>query len=176
MLWENPTRLSWYNLIVNLWFGEKNLPNWTLFQHYPPYGCWTKNRGVWPQIIHFNRVFHYYTIHFGVFPPYFWKETPIWGGDFLSSHDYHEWENEETSKVLRGELEESTGLWLWQFHTGFFREDYPNNLDRIRKKLLMLKILFLPQPSKKGFVSKVFFKENLVVNHAVYKTPGLFFR
>ena len=27
---------------------------------YDLYGCWTKNMGVSPQIIHFNRVFHYF--------------------------------------------------------------------------------------------------------------------
>ena len=37
-----------------------------------PYMGVSKNRGT-PQIIHFNRVFHYFHHPFWGFPPYFWK-------------------------------------------------------------------------------------------------------
>ena len=42
---------------------------------FVPYIAVSKNRGVSPQIIHFNRVFPLWTIHFGV--PLF-LETPIY--------------------------------------------------------------------------------------------------
>ena len=37
----------------------------------------SKNNGIYPQIIHFNRVFHCKLSILGVFPPYFWKHPYI---------------------------------------------------------------------------------------------------
>ena len=44
------------------------------------YGCQPKNRGFSPQIIHFNRVFHYFHHPFWGFSPYFWKHPYCCGG------------------------------------------------------------------------------------------------
>ena len=45
------------------------------------YGCWTENRGFYPQIIHFSRVFHYKP--FILVYPYFWKH-PYWNILYLT--------------------------------------------------------------------------------------------
>ena len=42
-----------------------------------PNGCWTKNRGKTPQIIHFNRIFHYFHHPFWGFSTYFWKHPNL---------------------------------------------------------------------------------------------------
>ena len=59
------------------------------------YGCWTKNRVFYrtPQIIHFNRVFHYKPSILGVFPLFFfarcclgkvfWGFPPIFGSTHI---------------------------------------------------------------------------------------------
>ena len=79
----------------------------------------SKNSGFLPQIIHFNKVFHYKPSILGVFP-LFWVDTHMRWRFF--EFTWLSWRrNWETSKVLRGELEESTGPWQFQtfcyFHT-----------------------------------------------------------
>ena len=50
----------------------KSAPSFWEFSFYETCGCWTKNNGETPQIIHFNRIFHF-------FHHPFWGPTPIIG-------------------------------------------------------------------------------------------------
>ena len=63
------------------WFGEKIRDSTSI------YGCWTKNNGKTPQIIHSNRVFHYKLSILGY--PNFWKHPyvnfDVWIGWWFSS-------------------------------------------------------------------------------------------
>ena len=73
-----------------------NPPKVTGFVTFPsrsPNGCWTKNRGKTPQIIHFNRVFHYKPSILGCH--YFWKHPICPNLNFLflagSQITFHVW-------------------------------------------------------------------------------------
>ena len=51
--------------------GDVRLPQARIWLPYSPYGCFRK--WWYPQIIHFNRVFHYFHHPFWGYP-YFWKQ------------------------------------------------------------------------------------------------------
>ena len=59
----------------------------------------SKNRGVSPQIIHFNRVFHYFHHPFWGFYPYFWVDTHL--------KPYIFWQMATRDSILKG----PTHLW-----------------------------------------------------------------
>ena len=57
----------------------KSCTSWwfqTLYDVHPYLGV-SKNNGKTPQIIHFNRVFHYFRHPFWGFSPYFWVDTHL---------------------------------------------------------------------------------------------------
>ena len=82
-------------------FGMKTKTIWVATTQLM-YMIVSENRGISPQIIHFNRVFHYFHLPFWGFPPIFWKhphKVPTAYGPKKHPLPWTKWVSSE--KILR---------------------------------------------------------------------------